>query len=178
MRAGWCLGAGCEPHPEVVAAVELADFHITSRDTMLELGSPAIAAMLEVFDLVGPAVDLAGMYALLAERASQLRRWQALLTDDVDVLVLPVAMEPAWPAADDMTSPSRLEQIFAANTPLVAFNFLGLPVAAQPTSVMNGRPAGVQIVSRRFAENVALDAAATIEQVLGPAERPVRPLIA
>jgi amidase len=117
------------------------------------------------------------MYALLAGRASQLRQLQALLTDDVDVLVLPVAMEPAWPAADDMTSPSRLEQIFAANTPLVAFNFLGLPVAAQPTSVTNGRPAGVQIASRRFAENVALDAAATIERVLGPAERPVRPLI-
>jgi Asp-tRNA(Asn)/Glu-tRNA(Gln) amidotransferase A subunit family amidase len=33
--------------------------------------------------------------------------------------------------------------------------------------VTNGRPNGVQLVSRRFAEHVALDAAATIEQVLG-----------
>jgi amidase len=199
MRAGWCLGAGAEPHPEVVAAVELAcgalieggwtvepvavpdleasargwatlintDFHQTSRATMLELGSPDISAMLDAFDVAGAAADLAGIYTLLAQRAGQLREWQRLLTLDVDVVVLPVAMEPAWPPGDDMSSPRRLEEIFAANTPLVAFNFLGLPAAAQPTSVVDGRPNGVQIVARRFAEGVALDAAATIEEALG-----------
>ena len=143
------------------------DFHTTNRGAMLELGSPAIAAMLDAFDRAGPAVDLAGLYALLSRRASQLRRWQRLLTDEVDVVVLPVAMEPAWPAADDTTGPSRLDEIFAVNTPLVAFNLLGLPVAAQPTGVDDGRPNGVQIVARRFAEHVALDAAEAIESVLG-----------
>ena len=87
--------------------------------------------------------------------------------EDVDVVVLPVAMEPAWPAGDDLTSLARLEEIFVANTPLVAFNFLGLPVAAQPTGVVRGRPTGVQIVARRFAEHVALDAAEAIESALG-----------
>ena len=198
-RVGWCLGAGAEPHPEVVSAVELAcevlassgwtvqpvtvpdleasardwatlintDFHMTNRAAMVELGSPAIGAMLDVFDLVGPAVDIAGLYGVLARRAGQLREWQRLLTAEVDVVVLPVSMEPAWPAGDDATSRSRLEDIFAANTPLVAFNFLGLPVAAQPTGVVGRRPNGVQIVARRFAEDVALDAAAAIEATLG-----------
>jgi len=198
-RAGWCFGAGPEPHPEVVAAIESArdalrddgwtvqpvqppdlmrsargwatlintDFHQTSRQMMLEIGSPAIAMMLDVFDSVGPAVDLAGMYSLLADRTAQLRQWQQLLTVELDVVILPVAMEPAWAANDDTTSIGRLEEIFAANTPLVAFNFLGLPVAAQPTSVTGTRPCGVQIVARRFAEHVALDAAASIERVLG-----------
>lgn len=207
-RVGWCLGAGADPHPEVVAAVELAcaaladggwtvkpvavpdldasardwatlintDFHVANRSTMIELGSPAIAAMLDVFDLVGPAVDLAGLYELLARRAAQVRQWQRLLTVEVDVVVLPVAMEPAWTAGDDMTSRSRLEEIFAANTPLVAFNFLGLPAAAQPTSLVDGRPNGVQIVSRRFAEGVALDAASAIEAVLGRLELRTAPL--
>lgn len=206
-RAGWCLGAGVEPHSEVVAAVEGAcgalvdagwrvkpvavpdletssrdwatlintDFHLTSRNTMLELGSPAIAAMLEVFDDVGPAVDLAGLYAVLARRAVQLREWQRLLSVEVDVVVLPVTMEPAWPAGDDTTSRRRLEQIFTANTPLVAFNFLGLPAAALPTSLTNGRPNGVQIVARRFAEGVALEAAAAIEGILGRFPSPPDP---
>lgn len=204
MRVGWHLGAGADPHPDVVAAVETAcgaladhgwtvapvavpdleasardwatlittDFHVTNRATMLELGSPAIAGMLDVFDQMGPPVDLAGMYAVLARRAAQLRAWQRLLVEDVDVVVLPVAMEPAWGAADDTTSRVRLEAIFAANTPLVAFNFLGLPVAAQPTGVVNSRPVGVQIVARRFAEHVALDAAETIESVLGQFRSP------
>lgn len=112
-------------------------------------------------------VDLAGMYTLLARRATQLRAWQQLLTEDVDVVVLPVAMEPAWPAGDGAISLMRLEQIFAANTPLVAFNFLGLPAVAQPTGIVGGRPVGVQIIARRFAEHVALDAAEAIESVLG-----------
>ena len=154
------------------ATLITTDFHVTNRATMLELGSPAIAGMLDVFDQMGPPVDLAGMYAVLARRADQLRAWQRLLVEDVDVVVLPVAMEPAWGAADDTTSRVRLEAIFAANTPLVAFNFLGLPVAAQPTGVVNGRPIGVQIVARRFAEHVALDAAETIESVLGQFRAP------
>lgn len=202
MRVGWNLGAGAEPHPDVVVAVATAcealgeqgwsstevtvpdlsasardwatlintDFHTTNRAAMLELGSPAIAAMLDAFDRAGPAADLAGVYALLARRAAQVRAWQQLLTDEVDVVVLPVAMEPAWPAGDDVSTAERLDAIFAANTPLVAFNLLGLPAVAQPTGVTNGRPVGVQIVARRFAEHVALDAAESIESVLGRIE--------
>lgn len=203
-RAGWCLGAGAEPHPEVVAAVEAArdaldtagwtvtpvvvpdldasardwatlintDFHHTTRAAMIEHGSPAIAAMLDAFDRAGPAVDLPGLYQILARRSAQVRQWQQLLTETVDAVILPVAMEPAWPAGDDITSPARTDQLFAANTPLVAINFLGLPAAAQPTSVVDGRPNGVQIVARRFAEPVALAAAEAIEMVLGRLGRP------
>ncbi len=143
------------------------DFHTLSRSTMSELGSPAIAMVLNVFDAVGPAADLVGIYALLARRSAQIRLWQQLLTESFDVIVLPVTMEPAWPAGDDVTSPARLKAIFASNTPLVAFNFLGLPAVAVPTGVVEGRPRGVQIVARRFAEHVALDAAAAIESFLG-----------
>ena len=66
-----------------------------------------------------------------------------------------------------MRSPARLKAILASNTPLVAFNFLGLPAVAQPTGLVEGRPNGVQIVARRFAEHVALNGAAAIERVLG-----------
>ncbi|MGI9613694.1 MAG: amidase [Acidimicrobiales bacterium] len=199
-RIGWCLGAGPEPHPEVVAAVEVAcealrsdgwtvepievpdladaargwaalintDFWVTgSRDTMLELGSPMIANMVELFDrLAEPLLESAGLYALLAERTAQVRLWQRLLIETVDAVVMPVSMEPAWPAGDDATSLERLAVIAAANTPLVAMNFLGLPAVAQPTGFTGGRPNGVQVVAARFAEHTALDAAASIERHL------------
>jgi amidase len=199
-RIGWCLGAGAEPHPEVVTAVEVAcqalrddgwdvhpvtvpdltaaargwatlintDFWVTgSRTTMLERGSPAIAAMLGLFDsLAAPVETTADLYRVLADRTTQLRRWQHLLTDQVDAVVMPVAMEPAWPAGDDVTTPERLAAIGAANTPLVAVNFLGLPSVAQPTGHVGSRPNGVQIVAGRFAEHVALDVAAAIERRL------------
>ncbi len=145
------------------------DFWVTgSRATMLDLGSEAIARMLALFDsLAAPALEVEDLYAVLADRASHLRRWQRLLTEDVDALVLPVAMEPAWPAADDLASVDRLAEIAAANAPLVAMNFLGLPAIAQPTGVTGRRPNGVQIVARRFAEHIALDAAESLERQLG-----------
>jgi amidase len=200
-RVGWCTGAGADPHPEVMTAVEVAcgalrddgwtvepvevpdltaaargwaallnaDFHATgSRELMIELGSPPIAAMLNLFDsLAGPVGGMADLYAVLADRAAQLRRWQHLLTNEVDAVVMPVAMEPAWPAGDDATTFDRLLAIGAANTPLVAMNFLGLPALAQPTGVTGRRPSGVQIVAARFAEHVALDAAESIERQVG-----------
>lgn len=168
---GWTVGRVTVPDLEVSArgwaSMINTDFHQTSRPVMLELGSSAIAAMLDAFDAAGPPLDIAGLYEWMSTRATQLRNWQRLLTTDVDVVVLPVAMEPAWPAGDDTLSSQRLAEIFAANTPLVAFNFLGLPAAAQATSVVDDRPNGVQIVARRFAEHVALHAAETIEAALG-----------
>lgn len=140
------------------------DFHHTTRSTMLELSSPALALMLEVLDSIAPPLSLGGYIAAMQSRSAQLRQWQHLFHRDVDVVVLPVAMEPPWPAGDDTTGAGRLEQIYAANTPLVAINLLGLPAAAQPTSVGSGRPAGVQLVAAPFHETVALDAAASIER--------------
>jgi len=139
------------------------DFHHTTRDVFVELGSPALALMLEVLDDRAPALDLDGYIETLQARSTQVRSWQQLLSETVDVVVLPVAMEPAWPAGDDATSSARLDQIHAANTPLVAMNFLGLPAAAQPIAVRSDRPVGVQIVAAPFHESVALDAAASIE---------------
>lgn len=158
------------------------DFHHTVRERFLQLGSPALALMLDVLDSVGPAVDLGGYLQLLAERASLVRRWQQLLHETGDVVILPVCREPAWPAGDDARSRSRLEELYVANEPLVAINFLGLPSVAVPIYGADGwgrtapactAPAGVQVVAARFHELAALDAATAIEGA-GP-EVPLAP---
>ena len=126
-------------------------------------GSPALRAMLTVLDAVGPAPDLAGYLRLLARRATLVRRWQQVLHETVDVVLLPVCREPTWPAGDDATSAQRLSELYRANDPLVAINFLGLPSAAQPVGLFDGMPIGVQLVAARFAEATALAAAADLE---------------
>ncbi|MCC6434004.1 MAG: amidase [Acidimicrobiales bacterium] len=165
--AGWVLVEVDLPPVEEAAqlwAVLLnTDFHHTVRARFWELGSPALRAMLTVLDAVGPATDLDGYLRLLARRATLVRRWQQVLHETVDVVLLPVCREPTWPAGDDATSAQRLSELYRANDPLVAINFLGLPSAAQPVGLFDGMPIGVQLVAARFAEATALAAAADLE---------------
>ena len=44
---------------------------------------------------------------------------------------------------------------------------MGLPAACVPTGVIDGLPVGAQIMSRRFREDLCLDAAEAIEMDLG-----------
>ena len=46
-------------------------------------------------------------------------------------------------------------------------NLLGLPAAAAPTGLHKGVPMGVQIIGRRFREDMCLDAAQHIEDKVG-----------
>ncbi|MEZ5264778.1 MAG: amidase [Acidimicrobiales bacterium] len=170
--AGWRPVEVALPSVEEAAALWAAllnsDFHVTVRDTFLELGSPALRLMLHVLDEVAEPLDLRGYVATLARRAALLRAWQRLLHDEVDVVLLPVCREPTWAAGDDAGSPQRLRELYRANDPLVAINLLGLPAAVQPVGVFDGLPIGVQLVAARFAERTALAAAADLE-ASGPA---------
>ena len=46
-------------------------------------------------------------------------------------------------------------------------NYLGLPAGVVPIDLVEDLPAGVQLVARRFREDVVLDAMAAIEQRAG-----------
>ena len=48
-----------------------------------------------------------------------------------------------------------------------AMNFMGLPAANVPASYNEGLPVGVQLVGRRFREDLILDAAQVVEDRVG-----------
>jgi amidase len=49
-----------------------------------------------------------------------------------------------------------------------ASSFAGVPSVAVPTGLRDGLPAGVQVISRMYREDLALDAAAVLETRLRP----------
>ena len=51
---------------------------------------------------------------------------------------------------------------------LLALSVLGFPVLAMPVGTHEGQPLGVQIISRRFREDVCLDVGDIIEAAEGP----------
>ena len=80
---------------------------------------------------------------------------------------MPSSGEPAFPNELDIQDLASSQRIWNAQLPQLAVPVLGLPAIAVPTGVHEGLPMGVQIVSRRYREDLCLDAAEIIESPTG-----------
>src|SRR5581483_9131425 len=96
--------------------------------------------------------------------------WAEFLRDH-PIILSPVCCEPAWPIGDDI---ARVEAVAAAMRMVVPVNILGLPSCAVPVGCDDGLPQGVQLIGRRFREDLLLDAAQAIED-RAPALLPIDP---
>ncbi len=107
---------------------------------------------------------------LLARRATHQRAWARWMAER-PLLVIPSSNEPPFPQGLDETDFGR---VFRAQSPLFPTVLLGLPSVAVPTGVVDGLPTGVQVVTPRWREDLALDAAEAIEAAW-PMPTPVEP---
>ncbi len=115
-----------------------------------------------------PALDLAGFLELTGTRLAIGRAWAGML-DRYSVVVGPVSTMPSFEPDEDRRSAAHLARYFDAMELCTASNFVGVPSVAVPTGLRDGVPAGVQVISRMYREDLALDAAAVLETPLSPA---------
>ncbi|WP_157984465.1 amidase family protein [Lentzea terrae] len=116
---------------------------------------------------VRPALDLGEFLALTGTRLSVQREWARLL-DRYPVVVGPVSTTPSFEPDQDRRSPEALADYFEAMKLCEATSFAGLPSVAVPTGLRDGLPTGVQVISRLYREDLALDAAVVLETRLTP----------
>lgn len=62
---------------------------------------------------------------------------------------------------------AQVQKLLAAQSPLLGTAMLGLPVWSVPTGLSNGLPTGVQLVSWKFREDLALRAGEMVEAAAG-----------
>ena len=95
-----------------------------------------------------------------------MRAWNVFL--DAHPLVLtPFLMRPTYPWNYDAQGFAQTKDIFDAAIYSYGINYLGLPAGVVPVGMVEDLPAGVQLVGRRFREDVILDAMEAIEQSAG-----------
>lgn len=116
---------------------------------------------------VRPALDLGEFLAVTGTRMSVQREWAQLL-DRYPVVIAPVSTQPSFEPDEDRRSPEALAAYFEATKLCEVTSFAGLPAVAVPTGLRNGLPSGVQVISRMYREDLALDAAAVLETPLTP----------
>ncbi len=118
-----------------------------------------------MFENVSPGDSISYMKSL-AERTRLIREW-TLFLDRVPLVLAPICSEPVYRQGFDIESAARTTSMWSECATMMAVPVLGLPAAAVPTGVAGGLPVGIQIIGRRFREDLCLDAAEAIEARAG-----------
>jgi amidase len=178
-------GAGYEvvdtPPPrfeDVIAAwsdLIVADIRLM-REQIAPMMSADAVGFLDAILESRPELDLPGYTAALMARQSLIREW-AMWFADVDLVLTPtwtqLPFEHGWDARSAANAMATIELM----RPVMPANVLGLPSACVPAGLVDGVPVGVLLTADRFADEVALDAAAVVEAALG-LDTPIDPVTA
>ena len=171
--AQWLAEAGYEveeatpPHFDEMADLYrhlvLDDMRRAGEPAMMKMGDDALRTSLTHFMGKMAPWDRDQYLDGLVRRFNIGRDW-AVFLEQYPVLLMPNSWERQFPIDDDLRTQDRFEDILLAQTPLLNTALLGLPGLSVPTGLSDGLPAGVQLVTGRFREDLALYAGSIIEQ--------------
>jgi len=174
--AGWLSAAGyaveeVEPPPITEPARAWFQVAVAEMKTMLfplasQHGSPTIQRIFGWYERMANVVDAGGYMLGIAERTRMTRAWSVFLERHPLVLT-PFLMRPTFPWNYDAESYENTKDLFDAAIYSYGINYLGLPAGVVPVGLVEGLPAGIQIVGRRFREDAILDAMAVVEGQVG-----------
>ncbi|MBL09775.1 MAG: amidase [Acidiferrobacteraceae bacterium] len=131
-----------------------------------EEGSPAIQKILEWHLKIVEVADAEAYRIGIKERTAETRRWNLFL-DHYPLVLTPYFMRPAPRWDCDVQSSEQYKDICRASIYSTSVNFLGLPAGVFPIGFVDGLPMGLQIIGRRYREDLVLDAMEVIEKRVG-----------
>jgi amidase len=131
-----------------------------------DYGSDTIHTFLESCYETTQFLDKQGYMRALMTRTRILREW-LLFLEDYPLILTPLLLKPSFKVDEDLEGGEKGLEILSSLLPSYSINALGLPAAMVPIALHEGVPHGVQIVGRRFREDMCLDAAEVIERQVG-----------
>ncbi|MFY0612113.1 MAG: amidase [Hyphomicrobiaceae bacterium] len=131
------------------------------------LGSETLNRIFDQYYEHFPPYDGEALLKAMAERTRFTRAW-TMFMDDYPLVLTPFLFQPTFDwNADVPGGDARFEHVLGSAFYSFAFNYMGLPAGLVPASYNDGLPVGVQIVGRRFREDLILDALEAIELQAG-----------
>jgi amidase len=117
-----------------------------------------------LFEVLGPR-DPAAASLAFATRQSLSRTW-GQFQETHPLLLGPICTDIPFLVGADRTPPGVADNLRSMSMAM-AVNALGLPAVAVPVGVGQGLPQVVQLIGRRYREDLCLDAAQALEDRLG-----------
>jgi amidase len=160
-----------EPPPIIDAATAwlsagLTDLKITLDPTVRAHGTEELQRVFDAYYTLGRILGIDDFVTTLAARTGLIRTWSLFLEEHLLVLT-PYLLRatPDWNY--DGEGEQQTHDFFRAAIYSFGVNYLGLPAGVVPVDLIEGRPAGVQLIGRRFREDVVLDGLEAIERATG-----------
>lgn len=125
-------------------------------------GSATIGQIFDWYYELSTFLDLKGYVQASGARTDLMRTWNLFL-DEYPLLLSPFLLGPMYDWDHDAQSAENVADLFASSVWSTGVNYLGLPSGVIGTGLVEGRPAGVQLVGRRYREDVICDGLEAIE---------------
>ena len=129
-------------------------------------GCPEFQTYFEHCFDIAPPYKGDDLIAAFARRSAHIRNWTRLLAD-YPLVLTPFLLAPTYAHARDYEGREGAAEIFEQGFWSYSMNFMGLPAGNVPANYNDGLPVGVQIVGRRFREDMILDACEAVEARVG-----------
>ncbi|MDH4366224.1 MAG: amidase family protein, partial [Acidimicrobiia bacterium] len=139
-----------------------AEMEIFLDPAVQAYGSDAIKQVFQWFFDASRPLDRNGYALALADRNRMLRQWNLFLHDHPLVLA-PFLMTPAYRWDFDLESFDAFNHWLDAAVWSFGINYLGLPAGVLGMDLVEGLPAGVQLIGRRWREDLICDALEAVE---------------
>ena len=147
-------------------SVAIAEMRVMLFPLAEKHGSQTIRDLFDWYGRMSTEIDATGYMLGLADRTRMTRQWNVFL-DTYPLIVTPFFMRPLYPWNYDAQGFEQTKDLFDAAIYSYGINYLGLPAGVVPVGLVEDMPAGVQIVGRRFREDLILDALAVVESQVG-----------
>ncbi len=162
-----------EVDPPQVAEIADAWKHSTMGEVKLLMdgairtfGSETIQRIFDDYYALFEPTAAPDLVKALGQRTAFTRAWNLFL-DAYPLVLTPFLMRTTFAWDEDAWGRDQVADIFDSAIYSFAMNYLGLPAAVLPTGLHDGIPVAVQIVGRRYREDLCLDAAQAIEDAVG-----------
>ncbi len=133
-------------------------------------GSQTIQDIFAVYFQEFPPIVGTELIQMLARRTHYAREW-SLFLQDYPLVLSPFLPQPFFGPDRDTEGADGVHEVLGCAVYSYAMNFLGLPAANVPARLANlpngPQPINVQIAAQRWREDLAVDAAAAIEERVG-----------
>lgn len=151
------------------SALMTESYHLMWED-ISKYGSPEISGVFEQNFRRTPTVEMPEMLAMLARRTFYARQWSVLM-EKYPLFLSPFFPQPFYAPGRDAEGPEGLRETIGQAFWSTLGNYLGLPAGNVPARLEDfpegPKPIGVQILGRRWREDLVVDAMIAIEDRLG-----------
>ncbi|MCJ8310132.1 MAG: amidase family protein [Rhizobiaceae bacterium] len=134
-------------------------------------GSDTLIAIFEEYYRQFPPFEGREELQMLAQRSHYARQW-SLFLEDYPLVLTPFLLAPFFTAGRDAEGPEGVRDALGCSHWSFVANFTGLPAGNLPTRVADlpegKQPIGVQLIGRRWREDLIVDAMQAIEAQLPP----------